>query len=137
MSIRTYSELSQLITFEDRFNYLKLGGSVGLETFGYDRYINQIFYKSPEWKATRNSAILRDEGNDLGIPGRPIYGPIYIHHMIPITKEDILNRDPIIFDLEYLICTSFNTHEAIHYGDEDLLVSDPIIRTPNDTCPWR
>lgn len=136
-NIRTYSELSQLKTFKERFDYLKIDGTVGFETFGFDRYLNQIFYRSPEWRMTRRDAILRDEGCDLGILDRPIFGPIYIHHMIPITKEDILNRNPIIYDLEYLICTSYPTHEAIHFSDESILVQDPIIRKPNDTCPWR
>lgn len=137
MIIRTYSELITLPTFEERFEYLKLGGKVGRETFGFDRYLNQILYKLPEWRSTRDIVIVRDNGCDLGIPGREIYGKILVHHMNPITVEDILNRNPDIFDPEYLISTIKNTHDAIHYSDESLLIKDPIERSKNDTCPWR
>ena len=137
MKIRTYSELSQLATFEERFHYLNLQGIVGEETFGYDRYLNQMFYNSTEWKALRHQIIVRDNGCDLGIVGREIYKYIVIHHMNPITKQDILDRSTFVMDPEYLICVSDNTHRAIHYGDESLLLTGPIERTKNDTCPWR
>lgn len=137
MSIKTYSELSQLETFIERFNYLKIGGSIGIETFGFDRYLNQALYRSQQWKDVRNEVIIRDCGCDLGIIGREIPGRVIIHHMNPITEADILNRNPVIFDPEFLICTTIDTHNAIHYGDEDILLSEPIERRPNDTCPWR
>ena len=137
-TIRTYSELVQLPTFEERYEYLKLGGTVGEDTFGFDRYLNQIFYKSKEWISIRNYVITRDNGCDLGIPGREIReAKILVHHMNPITKEDILNRSDILLNPEYLICTVKNTHDAIHYGDSDLLYTDPIERSKNDMCPWR
>lgn len=136
-SIRTYSELILLPTYEERFRYLRLDGEVGKDTFGFDRYLNQIFYKSSEWKSIRDWVIIRDNGCDLGVDGREIYGRILIHHMNPITKEDVLNRTDLLLNPEYLICTSKLTHDAIHYGDEDLLIKDPVIRRPNDTCPWR
>lgn len=136
-SIRTYSELVLLPTYEERFRYLRLDGEVGRDTFGFDRYLNQIFYKSSEWKSIRDQVIIRDNGCDLGVDGREIYGRILIHHMNPITKEDVLNRTDLLLNPEYLICTSKLTHDAIHYGDEDLLIKDPVIRRPNDTCPWR
>lgn len=139
MRLRTYTELSKLKTFKERFNYLKIDGKVGEETFGYDRYLNQMLYKTKEWRDIRNYVITRDCGCDLGILDREIIDElIMIHHMNPITKEDILNRNPIVFDPEYLITTIFKTHQAIHYGDESLLYdSEPIIRTPNDMCPWK
>ena len=137
MTIRTYSELITFPTFEERFRYLKLGGRVGEETFGFDRYLNQIFYKSPEWKSVRDHVIARDMGRDLGIEGREIFGKILIHHMNPISKEDVLGRSEFLLDPEYLICTVKNTHDAIHYSDESLLVKDPVIRRRNDTCPWK
>lgn len=136
--IRTYSELIKLTTFEERYEYLRLGGKVGEETFGFDRYLNQMFYKTPEWKSTRNKIIIRDCGCDLGMPDREISGSkILIHHMNPITKEDIINRSDFLLNPEYLICTVKNTHDAIHYGDSELLYKDPIVRFKNDTCPWR
>lgn len=136
--IRTYSELMQLSTFEERYEYLRLYGKVGEETFGFDRYLNQIFYKSPEWQRVRNFVITRDGGCDLAMPGREIYGTkILIHHMNPITPEDILNRSDFLLNPEYLITTIKNTHDAIHYGDSELLYKDPVIRFKNDTCPWR
>lgn len=137
MIIRTYSELIKLPTFEERFQYLKLNGDVGVETFGFDRYLNQAFYSSDEWKSIRNQVIIRDNGCDLGIEGREIYKRIIIHHMNPITKEDLLYRTEYLLNPEYMICTMKNTHDAIHYGDENLLFKDPIERKPNDTCPWR
>lgn len=137
MNIKTYSELITLPTFEERFRYLKLDGRVGEKTFGFDRYINQIFYKSKEWRSIRDYVIARDNGCDLGIEGREIYGKVLIHHMNPITKEDILNCSEFILNPEYLISTIKNTHDAIHYSDENLLIISPIERTKNDTCPWR
>ena len=137
MNIRTYSELSQLVTFEERYRYLRLGGRVGKETFGFDRWINQMFYKDPEWLKVRDIVIMRDNGCDLGIKGREIYSRIIVHHMNPITKADILDRSKFLLDPEYLICTVKNTHDAIHYGDENLLITLPMERSPNDTCPWR
>ncbi len=135
--IRTYSELITLPTFEERFQYLRLDGLVGEETFGFDRFLNQKFYKSPEWLKVRDEVIIRDLGCDLGIEGREIYGRILIHHMNPIRPEDIVYRSDYLLNPEYLITTVKNTHDAIHYGDGSLLVTDPIERTKNDTCPWR
>lgn len=135
--IRTYSELITLPTFEERYRYLKLNGRIGEDTFGYDRYLNQILYTSSEWRRVRRDIINRDLGCDLGIEDREILDLIIVHHMNPITKQDILDRAPIVFDPEFLICTSDNTHKAIHFGDESLLVIEPIVRRPNDTCPWR
>ena len=137
MIIKTYSELITLPPFKERFNYLKLSGNVGKETFGFDRYLNQKFYKSPEWLSVRDYVIVRDNGCDLGIAGREIYGRILVHHINPITKEDILSNSKFLFDPEYLISTMDNTHNAIHYGDDNLLLTDPIERRRNDTCPWR
>lgn len=137
-TIKTYSELITLPTFEERYEYLRLDGIVCEETFGFDRYINQEFYqRSQEWKRIRDQVIIRDQGCDLGIEGREIRGKIIVHHMNPITKEDILTRSDFLFNPEYLICTLKSTHDAIHYGDENLLIKEPIIRTANDTCPWR
>jgi len=137
-NIRTYSELSKLKTFRERYEYLKLDGIVGEETFGFDRYINQMFYKSEEWKRIRNYVITRDNGCDLGIPDRKIVDSvILVHHMNPITKEDIINKNEILLDPEYLITTIKPTHDAIHYGDESLLAEDLVIRSKNDTCPWK
>lgn len=135
--IRTYSELITLPTFEERYRYLKLGGRVGEETFGFDRYINQIFYQSDEWRSIRDFVIVRDGGCDLGMPDREIHTRILVHHMNPIRQEDILRRSKFLLDPEYLICTIKNTHDAIHYGDESLLILAPVERTKNDTCPWR
>lgn len=135
--IRTYSELITLPTFEERYRYLRLDEKVGEETFGFDRYINQIFYKSEEWRSVRDYVIIRDGGCDLGIPDREIYGKILVHHMNPIRQEDIIRRSKFLLDPEYLISTIKNTHDAIHYGDESLLILEPIERTRNDTCPWR
>lgn len=137
MSIRTYSELITLPTFEERFRYLKLDGRVGEETFGFDRYLNQLLYRSSDWKRVRRHVIVRDNGCDLGIQDREIHGLILVHHMNPINVDDILHRIDYVLDPEYLISTIKNTHNAIHYGDERLLVVDPIERRPNDTCPWK
>ena len=137
MSIRTYSELITIPTFEERFKYLQLKGSVGKDTFGYDRYLNQVLYRSPEWKRLRNQIIIRDGGCDLACDGYDIYNKVLIHHLNPITVEDVLTRSRNVFDPDNLVCVSHSTHNAIHYGDGDLLVTGPIIRTKNDTCPWR
>lgn len=137
MSIRTYSELSKLSTFEERYEYLRLGGSVGYETFGFDRYLNQIFYTSQRWRKARDKVIIRDNACDLGIKGRDILGRIYIHHMNPVTLDDIVNESELLIEPEFLICTTPNTHNAIHYGDKSLLILEPIERSKNDTCPWR
>lgn len=137
MSIRTYSELITIPTFKERFEYLRLDGTVGKETFGFDRYLNQVFYRSPEWKSIRDQVIVRDNGCDLGIEGHEIYGRIIIHHMNPLAMEDVLDRNPSIFNPEFLITTIHNTHNAIHYGDENLLITAPIERSKNDTCPWK
>ena len=137
MTIKRYSELIALPTFEERYRYLRLRGSVGKDTFGFDRYLNQNFYRSLEWKRVRDQVIVRDNGCDLGIEDRMIPGRVMIHHMNPITEHDILNATDILLNPEYLICVSHNTHNAIHFGDEDLLITNPIIRTPNDTCPWK
>lgn len=137
MSIRTYSELIVLPTFKERYEYLKLSGKVGEETFGFDRYLNQVFYKSKEWLSIRDYVIVRDNGCDLGIKDHEIHGRILIHHMNPISKEDILRRSDILLNPEYLITTIKNTHDAIHYSDDSLLIDEPIIRTKNDTCPWK
>ena len=137
MIIRSYSELIHIPTFEERFEYLKLSGAVGKETFGFDRYLNQVFYRSKEWKRVRDLVIVRDNGCDLGIEDREICGRIYIHHMNPISLSDIERKSESILNPEYLICVTHNTHNAIHYGDSSLLVTTPIERTPNDTCPWR
>ena len=137
MSIRTYSELITIPTFEERFEYLQLKGSVGKDTFGYDRYLNQVLYRSPEWKRLRNQIIIRDDGCDLACEGYDINSKVLIHHLNPITVEDVLARSRKVFDPDNLVCVSHSTHNAIHYGDADLLVTGPIIRTKNDTCPWR
>ena len=137
MNIKTYSELIRFPTFKERFEYLKLRGSVGKDTFGHDRYLNQVFYTSKEWKRLRDEIIIRDNGCDLGIDGREIRSKIYIHHLNPLVANDILTRSEYLMNPEYLICVSFETHNAIHYGDINLLPRDPIERKPNDTCPWR
>lgn len=138
MSIKNYTELMKLKTFKERFEYLKLSGVVGQDTFGYDRYLNQQFYKSKAWKRVRDQVIIRDNGCDLGIEDRDINSRIYIHHMNPITKSDIINMTDLLLDPEYLICVSKNTHDAIHYGNEQLLYTNHLVeRKPNDTCPWR
>lgn len=137
MSIKTYSELSKLITFEKRYNYLRLNGLVGKETFGFDRYLNQVFYRSSKWRSIRDFVIVRDNGCDLGIEGREIHGRIIIHHMNPITIQDINQQTEFLLDPEFLISTSHETHNAIHYGDTNLLIRELFERKRNDTCPWR
>ena len=137
MIIRTYSELITLPTFEERYRYLKLNGAVGRETFGFDRYLNQVFYKSQRWRDIRDHVIIRDNGCDLGIEDRQIGERIIIHHMNPITIQDIERESEFLLDPEYMISTMLSTHNAIHYGDESLLVTAPIERRRFDTCPWR
>lgn len=137
MSIKTYSELILLPTFEERFKYLQLNGRVGDDTFGFDRYINQNFYRSAEWKRIRDLVIMRDNGCDLALEGYEIYGRILIHHMNPITVKDVELSTEYLINPEYLICVTHNTHNAIHYGDEKLINKGPIVRTKNDTCPWK
>ncbi len=137
-SLRCYRDLHSLTTFEDRFNYLKLHGTVGSDTFGFDRFLNQKFYRSSEWKRIRDQIILRDEGCDLGIPDHPIYGRIIIHHMNPISIENLIEPDIYTLDPNYLICVSHDTHNALHYGDDDYLNRNKIIfRSKNDTTPWK
>ena len=135
--IRTYSELSMLTRFKDRFRYLKLDGAVGEATFGFDRYLNQLFYRSQRWRKIRDEIIVRDCGCDLGIEGYEIYKYAMIHHMNPITAKDIQDESEYLLNPEYLITTTQRTHNAIHYGNEDLLPTIPVERTKNDTCPWR
>lgn len=135
--IRTYSELSRLKTFKERYEYLRLDGVVGENTFGFDRYLNQAFYKSKEWKDIRRFVIIRDNGCDLGVEGYEIHTNIIIHHMNPIRQDDILSRTDLLMNPEYLITTMLNTHNAIHYGTEELLATAPISRSKNDTCPWK
>lgn len=137
MKLRTYSELITLPTFEERFLYLKLDGVIGKETFGFKRWLNQEFYHSDEWLRFRDDIIIRDCGCDLGVPGFDIYGSVLIHHLNPITYDDILHRKHCVFDPENVICTKLSTHNAIHYSDESLLVLAPVERSRNDTCPWR
>ena len=137
MIIRTYNELMLLPTFEERFEYLKLSGRVGEETFGFDRWLNQKFYRSAEWKHLRDQVIIRDNGCDLGVEGREIYGKILIHHMNPISKKDILERTDLLLNPMYLISVTKQTHDAIHYSDDSIRMKDPIVRSRNDTCPWR
>lgn len=134
---RNYTELSALSTFEERFNYLKLNGSVGAETFGFERYLNQKFYRSPEWKRIRDKVILRDCGYDLGVEGYLIPSHIIIHHMNPINSSDIELVTTNLLNPEFLICVSHDTHNAIHYGDEVLLTRDYTARSPNDTTLWK
>lgn len=135
--MRTYNELIQIPTFEERYRYLRLFGSVGEETFGFKRWLNQEFYHSNEWQQFRDKIIIRDGGCDLAVNGFEIYGSIIIHHLNPITYDDILNRNPCVFDPNNVVCTKLSTHNAIHYGDETLLLKPPVERTRNDTCPWR
>lgn len=134
--IRTYSDLSRLESFKERYQYLKLTGVVGESTFGFDRWVNQKLYKSWEWKNVRDQVIVRDNGCDLGIPGYEIHSGLLIHHMNPISMEDIIHGEEWILDREYLITTSHRTHNAIHYGDESLLPRDPVIRRSGDTKLW-
>ena len=136
MMIRTYSELSRFDTFEDRYEYLRLGGQVGETTFGFDRWINQEFYNSREWKHVRNQVVLRDEGCDLGIPGREINGGLLVHHMNPMSSNDIVHGEEWILNPEYLVATTKDTHNAIHYGNRDLLRKPLVQRKPGDTKLW-
>lgn len=136
-TVKTYSELSGFSTFRERYEYLRLTGIVGEETFGFDRYMNQFFYRSPEWRKIRDEIIIRDEGCDLGIPGREIRDRIIIHHLNPIRAEDIRDRSDFLLNPEFLITTTHRTHQAIHYGDESLLFMEDIVRTRHDTCPWK
>lgn len=134
---KSYSELITIPSFIERYRYLRIGGSVGAETFGHDRYLNQLLYRSDEWKSFRDRIIIRDSANDLACVGHQLHDRILIHHINPITAEDILQRSPKVFDPENVIVTCLNTHNAIHYGDESLLVIGPIVRLPNDTCLWK
>lgn len=135
--MKTYTELLKFPTFEDRFNYLILNGAVAEETFGFDRWFNQNFYRSDEWRSIRDFVIIRDGGCDLAMDGYEIYDRIIVHHMNPISKSDILHSSDILINPEYLVCVSHNTHNAIHYGDASLLMTAPIERRPGDTCPWK
>ena len=135
--IRTYSELIKLPTFKERYEYLKLTGVVGAQTFGSDRYLGQFFYRSSEWKSLRDFVIIRDNGCDLAVEGYDLYDHITIHHMNPISVDDIMKHSAFLLDPEFLICVSHRTHNAIHYGDEALLTPTPNGRFQNDTCPWR
>lgn len=135
--VKSYSELIRLPTFEERFEYCALHGKVGISTFGSHRFLNQDFYSRPEWKKVRRKVIIRDCGCDLGIEGREIGDRIYIHHLNPVTMDDLICARPILFDPDNLICVSHNTHEAIHYGDKNLLFTGLTERRPNDTAPWR
>lgn len=148
MSIRLYSEVITIPTFEDRYEYLRLDGKVGQETFGHDRYLNQILYTSPQWRHFRDEIIIRDNGCDLACEGYEVRSfrdrdgklcrpKILIHHINPITVDDVINSNSCVFDPENVICVTHNTHLAIHYGDRDLLFGSPIERSQNDTCPWR
>ena len=136
--LRNYRELIKLPTFQERYNYLRLGGVVGKDTFGFDRYLNQALYSSGEWERFRNKIIIRDNGCDLAVPGRDILGDrIIIHHIVPLLVKDLKERSAAIFDEDNVVCVSFNTHEAIHFGDESLLPEEFKERRPNDTCPWK
>lgn len=137
MLLKSYRNLILLQTIKDRYEYLKLGAQIGDSTFGFDRYLNQGFYQSAEWRQVRFKVIARDEGCDMGVQGYPIAGRVIIHHINPITAEDIEISSDLLFDMDNLICVSEYTHQAIHFGDESLLPADPILRAPNDTCPWR
>ena len=135
--IRTYEEISKCRTFKERFEYLKLDGKVAHDTFGFDRYMNQYFYKSDRWKRVRDIVILRDDGCDLGVKGYDIHGKVIIHHMNPLNLDDIVNETEYLLNPNYLICTSHETHNAIHYGSYEMINKEPIERVPNDTCPWK
>lgn len=137
MSRRSYQELLHFSTFEERYNYLRLDGRVGIETFGFDRWLNQRLYKSLEWKQLRNKIIVRDEGCDLGILTMPCFGRAIVHHMNPITEEELMYGNDSVFDPDNLILCSLQTHNAIHYGNRDGLRQDIVERHPNDTCPWK
>lgn len=136
---KCYSELVKLQTAKERYQYLRLAGSVGKATFGYDRYLNQAFYTSPEWRKFRNDMILRDNGCDMALPDReiPKGAKLILHHINPLTLEDVQEMGPALFDPENVVCVSDKTHNAIHYGDETLMTFEPVVRRPNDTCPWK
>lgn len=134
--IRTYSELVSFDTFLERLEYLQLHAGVGVDTFGSARYLNQMFYHDPAWRSVRDQVIVRDNGCDLGIEGRGIHSRIHIHHLNPISKDQVLTRDPVVFDLNNLVCCSEQTHRAIHYGSSDIVVKDPMDRRPGDTKLW-
>lgn len=134
---KCYSELMTLPTFIERYRYLKLNGVVGEDTFGFKRWLNQVLYTSSDWKSFRREIARRDNGCDLAVQGFEVYGPVIIHHIVPITYEDVLNRNKCLFDPENVILTQLGTHNAIHYGDESLLNIAPVERAPNDTCPWK
>lgn len=134
---RCYSELIQLPTFKERYEYLRLGGLVGQDTFGFDRYLNQKFYRSPEWKRVRRDVIIRDEGRDLAMEGYELGNNIFVHHMNPISVQDLENVSDWVLNPEFLVCVSKQTHDAIHFGDASLLPKLPVERTPNDMCPWK
>lgn len=134
---KCYSELIALPTFIERYRYLKLNGVVGEDTFGFKRWLNQVLYTSSDWKSFRREIARRDNGCDLAVQGFEIYGPVIVHHIVPIAYEDVLNRSKCLFDPENAILTQLGTHNAIHYGDESLLNIAPVERTPNDTCPWK
>lgn len=135
--VKTYSEMIKLPTYEERFKYLKIGGVIGEETFGFERYLNQVFYKSKEWRSIRDKIIVRDLGCDLAIRDREIGGRILIHHINPISPKDIINRTDALLNPDYLVCCSKRTHDAIHYGDESILFTGFVERKPGDTCLWR
>lgn len=135
--IRRYSEMIKFPTIEERFEYVKLGGAVGVETFGWDRYLNQQFYRSKEWKEFRNSMIIRDNGCDLALDGYEIQSNLFLHHLNPITVEDILHNSEVLLDPENVVCVSRRMHQAIHYGDEDMIPKPLVERKPGDTIPWR
>lgn len=135
--MKTYTELIKFNTFEDRFNYLNLNGTIGEETFGFDRWLNQNFYKSQEWRSIRDFVIIRDGGCDMAMEGYEIFGKIYVHHMNPITQSDLIHSTDFLMNPEYLVCVSHSTHNAIHYGDISLLITEPVERKPGDTCPWK
>lgn len=135
--IRRYSELIEIDDYAKRYEYLKLGGKVGTETFGFERYLNQKFYQSSEWKRVRDAIIIRDNGCDMAFPGREIQSKIIIHHINPVLPSDIIDKEDWILNPEFLVCVSKQTHDAIHYGDKSMLVLDPVVRTKNDACPWR
>ena len=134
---KSYTELMSIKTFNDRFNYLRETARVGELKFGHDRIYNQMLYSSDKWKNTRRRIIIRDNGRDLGIEGREIQGHITVHHINPLTLDDIINDSDVIYDPENLICTSDLTHKAIHYSDENIIIKDPVVRSKNDTCPWK
>lgn len=137
MALRCYRELKRLPTFEERYEYLRIGGMVGESTFGFERYLNQMLYNSAAWRKVRDQVIIRDNGCDLGIDGFQIHDHILVHHMNPITVQQVEESAAEIFDPEFLICCSYPTHNAIHYGDKSLLLQLPAERQPNDMCPWK